>query len=108
MHGVRILTCQCGCGEVFNQDGVGRVRKYKDATHKSRANNNRTSEAVRLARSIKGAVLLRHICDNMETEDIALWYPDLTVDQWAVIDAIRNTAITYDCFMAALSEMSKW
>ena len=104
----REIECACGCGERFTQARVGRVRKYKDDTHKSRANNKRTWEAVAIARSLKGAVLLRHICDNMETEDIALWYPDLSVDQWAVIDAIRNTTIPYDNFMAALSEMAKW
>lgn len=104
----RELICQCGCGEAFTQSRVGRARKYKNATHKSRANNKRTSEAVKRGASLEGAALLRYMCDSMETEDIAAWYPELTTEQWIVLDAIRNTTLTYDAFVAAMLTMAGW
>jgi len=107
-EGARVLLCQCGCGETFYQSRVGRVRKYKNETHKSRANNQRTRTLVQRGKSIKDAVLFRNICDNMETEDICAWFPDLTNEQWIVIDAIRNSTLTYDTFAALLTEMAAW
>lgn len=34
---LRECKCECGCGETFYQKRVGRVRKYIDKTHKSKA-----------------------------------------------------------------------
>lgn len=35
--GLRQVTCECGCGEIFWQTRVGRVRKYVNRSHKERA-----------------------------------------------------------------------
>jgi len=104
----RNLICQCGCGTEFTQDGVGRVRRYLNDTHKSAANNARTRTLVHRGRIVKEAVLFRHIVDNMETEDIAAWYPDLSADQWCVIDAIRNSGLSYDVFSTLMLDMAVW
>lgn len=42
---LRECKCECGCGETFFQRRVGRVRKYIDKTHKSRAAANRKKSA---------------------------------------------------------------
>lgn len=104
----RVLTCQCGCNTTFTQDGVGRVRKYLNAAHKSNANNNRTRELVKRGRSVKEAVLFAHVCDNLQTADIAAWFPDLTRAQWEVIYAIQASGLGYAVFAETLSEMAAW
>jgi len=63
---------------------------------------------VHRGRIVKEAVLFHHIVDNMETEDIAAWYPDLSADQWCVIDAIRNSGLSYDVFSTLMLDMAVW
>lgn len=38
---LRECVCECGCGETFFQKRVGRVRKYLDNSHKSKAYTER-------------------------------------------------------------------
>lgn len=45
---VRTATCACGCGETFTQAKVGRVRIYKNDTHKSKAYRRRAQIAARV------------------------------------------------------------
>lgn len=107
-NGVRTLVCQCGCNKTFTQSRVGRVRKYLNNTHKSDANNKRTAQLVKRGKSLGDAKLLCLIIDDMETEDIAAWYPDLSTEQWVVIDAMRNTTLQCHVFLQVLSEMAAW
>lgn len=102
------VLCGCGCGTPVPQVGVGRPRKYVNNLHKSTANNQRTRNLVKRGKSVKDAVLFRHIVDNMDTDDIAAWYPDLSIDQWTVIDAIRNTGLDYDTFITIMLDMAGW
>lgn len=46
MHvGLRQITCECGCGQMFFQAQVGRVRKYIDSKHKAAAYRAKRAES---------------------------------------------------------------
>ena len=53
---VRTATCACGCGETFSQAKVGRVRIYKNDTHKSRAYRKRAQIAARVGDEMQAFV----------------------------------------------------
>jgi len=75
---LRECVCECGCGETFFQRRVGRVRKYIDNTHKSRAATER-KKAGKTAKPLIGDTvkeLLDYLDSVFEVEHSLEWLSD--------------------------------
>lgn len=97
---LRQCVCECGCGTVFYQKRIGRVRKYLDKTHKAKA--HKVSKTKPLIGDTVKEILL--YIDGTYAKNVTelLWLEPRTA---AVLAALYESKIDRDALAHALNTL---